>query len=94
MILLETIRVRPISDILDGSKARAIKIDAVFDDSPKPREVAWIKPEIFAEITGISYKDRTALNHFRDDLRGKLAGACTRAEARGILKDLGLLPPK
>ncbi len=91
VIILETLRVRPISNILDGSKAQAVKIDAVFDDSPKPRELAWVKPETFVEITGVNYKDRPALNQFTDSLRPRLAEAKTRQEAKKILEEMGLV---
>ena len=90
MIILETLRVRPIGDILDGSKAQAIKIDAVFEGNLKPRELAWIKPDLFAHRTGIIPKDREGLNLFSIELRTRLTGVETRLKAVLIIKNMGL----
>ncbi len=90
MIILETLRVRPIGDILDGSKAQAIKIDAVFEGNPSPRELAWIKPVLFTRGTGIGPKDREGRNKFSMDLQNRLTGVESRLEAVNIIKNMGL----
>jgi len=89
MIILDTLRVRPISQLLDGSKAQAVKISAAFGDNPRLRELAWIKPSTFVRVSGVSYNDRAALNSFTDGLRNRLAGM-NRSEAVAAIKRMGV----
>lgn len=55
MIILDSLRVRPICDVLDGSKAQAVKISASFGDNPRSRELAWIKPDVFERVSGVNF---------------------------------------
>lgn len=54
MIILDTLSVRPISQVLDGSKAQAVKISAAFGGNPRQREIEWIKPSTFERVSGVA----------------------------------------
>lgn len=59
LIEIDTLRVRYISDTLDGSKIMAIKVDALVEDGYKKRfEIAWIRPESFIKLIPGKLGDR------------------------------------
>jgi len=88
MIILDSLRVRPICDVLDGSKAQAVKISASFGDNPRSRELAWIKPDVFERVSGVNSTDREALESFKDGLRCRLEGL-KKSQAIKVLKRMG-----
>jgi len=55
---LETLRVRYISEVLDGSKIQAIKVDAFVKGAYKRSEIAWIKPGVFLSLIPGKLGDR------------------------------------